>query len=133
MAGAAPRPPPACGFLTIRRPFVDGAACSARSCRTCCLAWAFRSCVCCRAVARDSALLYKIGGGHNVCSISRGLRVKLRGTPFDFRPLDYKRTGAVNLKSWQSYCECHPKMYVATVPPLSFRDRRAVLIQDRVL
>ena len=101
----------ACGFLTRRRPIVDGAACSARSCRTCCLAWPFRSCVCrCRAVARDSALLYKIGGGRDVCSISRGLRVKLCGTPFDSRPLYYKRAGAVNLKSWKSYCECHPKI-----------------------
>ena len=55
-------------------------------------------------------LLYKIGGGRDVCSISRGLRVKRCCTTFDFRPLDSKRAGAVNLKSWKSYCECHPKI-----------------------
>jgi hypothetical protein len=44
MAGAAPRPAPGCGFLTCRRPIVDGAACSACSCHTCWLAWPFRFC-----------------------------------------------------------------------------------------
>ena len=98
-----------------RRPIVDGAACSTRSCRTCCLAWLFRSCVCCcRAVARDSALLYKVGGGRDVCIIFLGLRVNLGAScccaPFDFPPLESKRARCVNLRLWKPYCECHPKI-----------------------